>query len=74
MLDDKLFDLLENALKFKPVDRSHLIEGLMASMKSPDPEIEKLWDLEALRRYEAYKKKCVKAKKLADVLRKYESH
>lgn len=65
-------NILEDALKLRPVDRAHLIEGLMASMEEPDPEIEKLWDQEALRRYEAYKQKRLKAKDLEEVLKKYE--
>lgn len=65
--------LLADALKLKPVERAHLIEGLMASLENPDPEIEKLWDQEALRRYEAYQQKRIKAKNLVDVLKKYES-
>ena len=63
--------LLLNALKLKPVDRAHLIEGLMASMDKPDPEIESLWDQEALSRYGAYKQKLIKAKGLEEVLEKY---
>jgi putative addiction module component (TIGR02574 family) len=65
-------NLLKNALKLSPVDRAHLIEGLMASMEKPDPEIEKLWNQEALKRYEAYKQKRIKAKDLEEILKKYE--
>ena len=65
-------NLLEHALKLKPVDRAHLIEGLMASMEKPDPDIEALWDQESLRRYNAYRQKHIKAKDLDDALRKYE--
>lgn len=61
--------LLLNALKLKPVDRAHLIEGLMASMEKPDPEIESLWDKEALSRYDAYKQKLINAKGLEEVLK-----
>ena len=64
--------LLENALKLRPVDRAHLIEGLMASLEKPDPEIDSIWEQEALRRYEAYKEKRLKVKDLDEVLKKYE--
>lgn len=63
--------LLEDALKLRLVERSHLIEGLMASLEKPDPDIESIWEQEALRRYEAYKQKRVKAKDLEKVLGKY---
>ncbi|MBN2012607.1 addiction module protein [candidate division KSB1 bacterium] len=65
-------NLLENALKLKPIDRAHLIEGLMTSMEKSDPEIEALWDQESLKRYNAYKQKRIEAKDLDEVLRKYE--
>ena len=63
--------LLEDALKLRPVERAHLIEGLMASLEKPDPDIESIWEQEALRRYEAYKQKRVKAKDLEKVLGTY---
>ena len=63
--------LLEDALKLRQVERAHLIEGLMASLEKPDPDIESIWEQEALRRYEAYKQKRVKAKDLEKVLGKY---
>ena len=63
--------LLEDALKLRPVERALLIEGLMASLEKPDPDIESIWEQEALRRYEAYKQKRVKAKDLEKVLGKY---
>jgi len=44
----------------------------MASLEKPDPDIEKLWKDEALKRYEAYKQKKIKAKDLDEVLKKYE--
>ncbi len=62
--------ILEYALKLKPADRTHLIEGLIASMERPDPEIELLWDNEALKRYAAYKQNIISVKDLADVFKK----
>lgn len=63
--------LLEDALKLRPVERAYLIEGLMASLEKPDPDIESIWEQEALKRYEAYKQKQVKVKDLEKVLEKY---
>ena len=64
--------LLDSALKLRPVERAHLIDGLMASLETPNSDIEKLWEDEALKRYEAYKQKKIKAKDLDEVLKKYE--
>lgn len=64
--------LLENALKLRPVERAHLIEGLMASLEKPDPEIDSIWEKEALKRYEAYKEKRITVKDLDEVMKKYE--
>ena len=64
--------LLKDALKLRPVEKAHLIEGLMASLENPDPYIESVWEQEALKRYEAYKQKRIKANDLEEVLKKYE--
>jgi len=53
------------------VERAHLIERLMASLEKPDPEMETIWEQEAIRRYDAYKQKRAKAKDLQEVLKKY---
>jgi len=34
--------LLKDALKLRSVERAHLIEGLMASLEKPDPDIESI--------------------------------
>ena len=64
--------LLKDALKLRPVEKAHLIEGLMASLENPDPDIELAWEQEALKRYEAYKQRRIKAEVLEEVLKKYE--
>ena len=64
--------LIKDALKLRPVERAHLIEVLMASLEKPDSDIESIWEQEALRRYEAYKRKRTEAKDLESVLKKYE--
>lgn len=63
--------ILKNALKLPPVERAHLIEGLMASLEKPDPEIDSIWEQEALKRYEAYKEKRITVKDLDEVMKKY---
>lgn len=63
--------LLKDALKLRPVDRAHLIEELMFSLEKPDPEIDLIWELEALKRYEAYKQNRTSTKDLEEVLNKF---
>ena len=64
--------LFENAIKLKPVEKANLIEGLMASLENPDSSIDSIWEEEALKRYNAYKKGQIAAKDLDEVLKKYE--
>lgn len=64
--------LLKDALKLRPVERAHLVEELMFSLEKPDPEINLIWEQEALKRYEAYKQNRTRAKDLEEVLKKYE--
>ncbi len=44
----------------------------MSSLEKPDPDIESIWEQEALKRYEQYKQKRIKVKDLDEVLKKYE--
>lgn len=64
--------LLKDALKLPSVDRAHLVEELMLSLEKPDPEIDSIWEQEALKRYKAYKQNRTRAKDLEEVLKKYE--
>ncbi len=64
-------DLLENAMKLRPVERAQLIESLMISLEKPDLEIESIWEKEAIKRYEAFKEKRVKVRDLDEVMKRY---
>jgi len=64
-------DLLENAMKLRPVERAQLIESLMISLEKPDLEIESIWEEEAIKRYEAFKEKRVKVRDLDEVMKRY---
>ena len=66
--------LLENTLKLHPNERALLAEELLKSLDSPDVEIDKIWEEEAIKRYNAYKTNQIKAKDLNDVLRKFNAH
>jgi putative addiction module component (TIGR02574 family) len=47
-------DVIEQALSLKASDRYLLLEMLHHSLDKPDPEIDKVWQEEALRRVKAY--------------------
>ncbi len=64
-------DLLENAIKLRPVERAQLIESLMISLEKPDVEIDSTWEEEAIKRYEAFKEKRVKVRDLDEVMKRY---
>ena len=64
-------DLLENAIKLRPVERAQLIESLMISLEKPDVEIDSTWEEEAIKRYEAFKEKRVKVRDLDEVIKRY---
>ena len=51
----------ETILKLKPIDRIHLVENIMNSLREPDPTIEKAWVQESERRIAEYKSGKVKA-------------
>ncbi len=48
-------EILEKALKLKPVERFMLVEGLIKSLDEPDSAIDEIWAEEAVRRLEAYR-------------------
>lgn len=43
----------------------------MFSLEKPDPEIDFIWEQEALKRYEAYKQNRTRVKDLEEVLNKF---
>lgn len=47
-------EVIEQALNLKASDRYLLLELLHYSLDKPDPEIDKVWQEEALRRVKAY--------------------
>ena len=47
-------DVIEQALNLKASDRYLLLEMLHRSLDKPDPEIDRVWQEEALRRVKAY--------------------
>ena len=47
-------EVIEQALRLKASDRYLLLEILHRSLDKPDPEIDQVWQDEALRRVKAY--------------------
>ena len=48
-------EILDQALKLKPVDKIILIDGLIKSLDQPDRSIDEIWAVEAERRLMAYR-------------------
>ena len=48
-------EILERALKLSPEQRLAVVEDLLRSLDDPDPELDKIWAEEALRRLDAYR-------------------
>lgn len=63
--------LIEEARRLTPEERIELIEGLLDSLDSADPEIERLWAEEARDRLEAYRRGEITAKPFEEILAKY---
>ena len=47
-------EVIEQALSLKASDRYLLLELLHTSLDKPDPEVDRVWQEEALRRVKAY--------------------
>ena len=49
-------ELLDEAMKLKPLERFALVEGLIKSLDEPDMKFEEIWAEEAEKRLKAYRK------------------
>lgn len=63
--------ILEEALALSPSIKAELVDYLLASLDSPDKEIDQLWMDEAENRIDAYERGEIKALKIEEVLKKY---
>ncbi len=54
-------EIKESILKLKPIERMHMMDEIINSIKKPDPEIEHAWALESERRLKSYKEGKAKA-------------
>ncbi len=62
-------DVIEQALSLKASDRYLLLEMLHRSLDKPDPEIDRVWQEEALRRVKAYDEGRLETASMEEVFR-----
>lgn len=48
-------EIIEQALKLRPEARLAVVEGLLKSLDVPDPDLDRVWEEEAVRRLKAYR-------------------
>lgn len=48
-------ELLDEAMKLKPVERFTLVEGLIKSLDEPDKKLDEIWAEESEKRLKAYR-------------------
>jgi putative addiction module component (TIGR02574 family) len=48
-------EILEQALKLRPEEKSRIVEGLLKSLDTPDEKIDEVWAEEAEKRLIAYR-------------------
>ncbi len=64
-------DLIHEIEKLPPVERARLIDLVIRDMAEPDPEIDKVWAQEAVKRWDKYKEGHAKAVPYENVMAKY---
>jgi putative addiction module component (TIGR02574 family) len=62
-------EVIEQALSLKASDRYLLLELLHTSLDKPDPEIDRVWQDEALRRVKAYDEGLLETISMEEVFR-----
>ena len=63
-------DIIDEALTLKPQERYMIMKKLNDSLNVPNPEVEKAWIDESMRRYEAYKNGTLKTVSYEEVFGK----
>ena len=48
-------EIIEQAIKLKPTERFDLVEKILHSLDHPNPEIDRIWQVEAEKRLAAYR-------------------
>lgn len=63
--------VIEHASQLTALEKLEVVDALLASVDKPDPEIDRLWAIEAEDRLAAYRRGEIKALELNEVLAKY---
>lgn len=63
--------VIEQASQLTALEKLEVVDALLASVDKPDPEIDRLWAVEAEERLVAYRRGEIKALELNEVLAKY---
>ena len=63
--------LIEQARALPPQDRVALVEDLLESLDRSDPDMDRLWAVEASDRLAAYRRGELVAKDLSEIIAKY---
>jgi putative addiction module component (TIGR02574 family) len=72
-MSNKAKTLIEQARALSPQDRIALVEEVLDSLDSADPDIDQQWAREASDRLAAYRRGELAAKDLSDIVDKYRS-
>ena len=64
--------VIEQASQLTVMEKLEVVDALLASVDKPDPEIDRLWAVEAEDRLAAYRQGEIKALELNEVLAKYQ--
>ncbi len=65
--------VLQQALELSPIEKAQLIEGLLVSLDTPDPSLDKVWAAEADERITSYEIGEIGVSLAEKVLGKYSS-
>ncbi len=63
--------IFESAVKLQPKERAQLVQELLNSLEKPNHEIDRAWEEEAVKRYDAYKSQRVSVRDLDAVMKRY---
>jgi putative addiction module component (TIGR02574 family) len=55
-MNERVKKLTDEAAKLTPLERAELVEGILASLVTPDPQIDRAWAAEAEDRLKAYER------------------
>lgn len=63
--------VIDQASQLTALEKLEVVDALLASVDKPDPEIDRLWAIEAEDRLAAYRRGEIKVLELNEVLAKY---